>query len=82
MKPKRLTKLEFVVTSPPGKDDSGTADIENAYPRVLGGRAIKQLNLPAQFLSAPTKKRPSGTVVPSNMAEVRTILATRKSKPG
>ncbi|NHZ87469.1 hypothetical protein F2P45_00245 [Massilia sp. CCM 8733] len=83
MKPKPLAKLEFVVISPPLKNGLGTADVQNAYPRVLGGGAIRQLNLPVQFLSALTKKHPPETVVePSNMAEVRAELTKRKSEIG
>lgn len=61
------------------KDTSGNAVAQNAYPRVLGGRPLKQLELPSEFLTMPRKPRPAGTAVtPSNLSQVRAALKARK----
>lgn len=80
---KRRTMVGLVVGPRNGKENLGTPITQNAYPLVLGGRQMKQLELPREFLTMPRKQRQAGTVVtPSNLAQVRATLKARKQNLG
>lgn len=65
------------------KKTTGTSSTQNAFPIVLGGYPLKQLQLPKEFVVVPQKQSSAGTVVkPSNLAQVRAALRTRKLKLG
>lgn len=81
---KRRDASDFARVPASPKKTSEPRMLQNAFPRVLGGQPLQQLELPREFLSKPSEKRStvSATVKPSNLAEVRAKLAARKSKLG
>lgn len=84
MPSKRRDVSDLATASRLEKSTSGKRTTQNAFPRVLGGLPLQQLELPKQFIST-TKSRPAAattTLKPSNLAVVREKLKSRKPTLG
>jgi len=83
MPSKRRNVSDLATASRLEKSTSGKRTTQNAFPRVLGGLPLQQLELPKQFIST-TKSRPAATTTlkPSNLAVVREKLKSRKPTLG
>jgi hypothetical protein len=84
---KKRTDKGFVTAPRKRKKPIETPSVQNAYPQVLGGRPLMQLEVLHEFATAfvakPHKLNPAGMAVkPSNLAKVRAKLKERKARSG